>query len=71
MTKPTKSLSYDEALKRLETIVSQLEEQDQGMDELTQLVREASTLVKTCKMKLKMTEEEIKNSFIEEDGSLD
>jgi len=71
MTKATKSPSYDEALKRLETIVSQLEEQEQGMDELTQLVREASTLVKTCKMKLKMTEEEIKNSFIEEDGSPD
>lgn len=69
MNKTTENLSYDEALSRLETIVSQLEEQDLGMDELTYLVREASSLVKTCRKKLKMTEEEIKNSFLEEDNT--
>lgn len=71
MSKTTENLSYDEALSRLETIVAQLEEQDLGMDELTRLVREAGSLVKTCRKKLKVTEEEIRNSFLEEDQAED
>lgn len=67
MNKTTKNLSYDEAFSRLEAIVAQLEEQDLGMDELTGLVREASSLVKTCRKKLKATEEEINSSFLDDD----
>ncbi|MBD3630937.1 exodeoxyribonuclease VII small subunit [Cyclobacterium sp.] len=67
MNKKKDEPGYDEALKRLEMIVGKLEEEDQGMDELTQLVKEASQLVKVCKKKLKMTEEEIKQAFLDED----
>jgi exodeoxyribonuclease VII small subunit len=58
--------SYDEAMKRVEEIVAQLEQDDRGIDELAALVKEASTLVKTCKRKLKTTEEDIARAFEEE-----
>lgn len=58
--------SYDQAMKRIEEIVAQLEQDDRGIDELAALVKEASTLVKTCKRKLKATEEDIARAFEEE-----
>ena len=60
------SISYDKALKRVEEIVSILEKGDKGIDELSELVKEASALVKQCKNKLRMTEEEITNALNEE-----
>lgn len=60
------SISYDKALKRVEEIVSILEKGDKGIDELSELVKEASGLVKQCKNKLRMTEEEINNALNEE-----
>jgi len=60
------NLGYDEAIGRLEQIVRKLEEDDQGMDELTSMVKEASHLVKLCKKKLKMTTEEITKAFDED-----
>jgi exodeoxyribonuclease VII small subunit len=61
------NLSYDKALKRIEEIVSILEKGDKGIDELSELVKEASLLVKQCKNKLRMTEEEINTALNEED----
>lgn len=61
------NLSYDKSLKRIEEIVSILEKGDKGIDELSELVKEASELVKKCKNKLRMTEEEIKNAITHED----
>jgi exodeoxyribonuclease VII small subunit len=61
------NLSYDKSLKRIEEIVSILEKGDKGIDELSELVKEASDLVKKCKNKLRMTEEEIKNAITHED----
>jgi exodeoxyribonuclease VII small subunit len=61
------NLSYDKSLKRIEEIVSILEKGDKGIDELSELVKEASDLVKKCKNKLRMTEEEIKNAISHED----
>ncbi|EPR69108.1 exodeoxyribonuclease VII small subunit [Cyclobacterium qasimii] len=43
------NLSYDEAISRLDHLVKQLEEGEQGMDDLTKMVKEASDLVKVCK----------------------
>lgn len=57
------ALSYDKALHRIEEIVKQLEEDDKGIDELSSLVQEASGLIKDCKMKLRMTEEDIMKAF--------
>jgi exodeoxyribonuclease VII small subunit len=61
------SISYDKALKRVEEIVSMLEKGDKGIDELSELVKEASGLVKLCKNKLRMTEDEINNALNEEE----
>lgn len=62
---PTK-LSYDEATSRIEEILTALEQGEKGMDELAELVKEASALVRQCKLKLRKTADEI-NSALEED----
>lgn len=56
-------LSYDQALMRLQEIVEALEKGEKGMDELTILVKEASELMKFCRKKLRMTEEEINQAL--------
>lgn len=61
------SFSYDKAITRIEAIVSQLEENDKSIDELAALVKEASSLVKACKKKLRTTEEDIAKAFDSED----
>ncbi len=66
MSKKNEPISYDKALSRIEEIVSQLEGDDKSMDELEGLVKEASNLIKVCRQKLKMTEEEISKAFLEE-----
>ncbi|MCH7409415.1 exodeoxyribonuclease VII small subunit [Belliella sp. DSM 111904] len=58
-------LSYDQAVKRIEEIVSILESGDKGIDQLSALVKEASTLVKDCREKLRNTENEINKAFEE------
>lgn len=60
------TFSYDKALNRIEEIVRQLEEDNKSIDELSALVKEASGLIKECKLKLKMTEEDILKAFGEE-----
>ncbi|MEX2593186.1 MAG: exodeoxyribonuclease VII small subunit [Anditalea sp.] len=60
------TLSYDKALHRIEEIVRQLEEDNKSIDELSALVKEASGLIKDCKLKLRMTEEDILKAFGEE-----
>lgn len=57
MEKETKT--YDQAVKRIEEILELLESGDKGMDELGELVKEASQLMKFCKERLRKTEEEI------------
>jgi exodeoxyribonuclease VII small subunit len=59
-------LTYDQALSRIEEIVALLEDGNKGMDELSALVAEAAFLVKHCKSRLRMTEEEISKAFEEE-----
>jgi exodeoxyribonuclease VII small subunit len=63
-----KAFSYDKAMQRIEQIVAQLEGDDKSIDELASLVMEASLLVKECKKKLKMTEQEIAKAFDEGDS---
>ena len=57
------SLSYDRALERLEEIIGLLEMDNKGIDELSELVKEASGLIKDCKGKLRTTEEDIQKAF--------
>ena len=58
-----KTFSYDKAIARIEEIVDILESGEKGMDELSALVKEASLLVKQCKVKLRTTEEEINQAL--------
>lgn len=65
-TEKNKGFSYDKAMLRIEQIVEQLEGDDKSIDELADLVREASLLVKECKHKLKVTEQDITKAFEED-----
>ena len=56
----TKKESYSEAMKRLETIVSQIESGELDIDELGKQLKEAQKLIKFCRDKLYKADEEIK-----------
>jgi exodeoxyribonuclease VII small subunit len=56
-------LTYTESMNRLELILSELEEGKKSVDELSALVKEAADLVKSCRNKLKSTEDEISKAF--------
>ena len=55
--------SYTQAMQRLEMILSQLEEGNKTVDELSDLVKEAAFLVKICREKLRTTEADIQKAF--------
>lgn len=56
-------MTYSQAMQRLESILSQLEEGDKSVDELSDLVKEAAELVKFCRVKLRNTEGDIQTAF--------
>lgn len=53
-------MKYEEAIKELETIVSQIEKNELDIDQLTERLKDAKELLKLCKDKLYKTDEEIK-----------
>ncbi|WP_420387304.1 exodeoxyribonuclease VII small subunit [Roseivirga sp.] len=59
----SKELSYKEALTRINQIVNRIENEDPDIDELSQLVKEATALIAQCKEKLENTETEIQSSL--------
>lgn len=48
-----KELTFEESMKRLETIVSTLEQNEESLDKTIDLFEEGLTLVKNCESKLK------------------
>ena len=58
-----KDYTYTQAMQRLEAILAQLEEGSSSVDTLSELVKEATTLVNFCKEKLITTEEEVQKAF--------
>ena len=56
----TRKESYSEAMKRLETIVSQIESGELDIDELGNQLKEAQKLIKFCRDKLYKADDEIK-----------
>lgn len=56
-------LSYKEALERINRIVERIENNDPDIDELSNLVKEATGLIAQCKEKLENTEAEIQSSL--------
>ena len=59
----SENLSYKEALKRINEIVDRIENEDPDIDELSNLVKEATLLITSCKAKLENTEAEIQSSL--------
>lgn len=51
--------TYSAAILELEEIVSEIENADIGVDELSEKVKRASELIKICKDRLYKTEEEV------------
>lgn len=54
------NMKYEDAMKRLEELVQQMESGDVSIESLTQKLKEAKQLIQLCKDKLTKTEEEIK-----------
>ena len=64
----TKKESYSEAMKRLETIVSQIESGELDIDELGNQLKEAQKLIKFCRDKLYKADEEIKKMLCDDEN---
>ncbi len=59
----TKTLSYKQAIDRINEIVDIIENQDPDIDSLSKLVKEATQLIEQCKGKLENTEAEIQSTL--------
>lgn len=64
----TKKETYSEAMKRLETIVSQIESGELDIDELANQLKEAQKLLKFCRDKLYKADAEIKKMLSSDDN---
>ncbi len=53
-------LKYNEAVKRLDEIIAQIEDDDIDVDELSLQVKEAVELIRTCKAKIDKAELDVK-----------
>lgn len=63
------TLSFEDALKRLETIVQRLESGDASLDESIELYTEGDQLKKQCEARLKSAQEKIDRIVLGADGS--
>ena len=64
-----KELTYEQAIGRVEQIVSSLESQETSLDELAALLKEAQELLSFCKERLMKAEEDINKTLSEGDGT--
>jgi exodeoxyribonuclease VII small subunit len=60
-----KKISYTEAMKELEEIVTEIEQGEITIDTLSEKVKRASELIRICKNKLIATEEDV-NKILKE-----
>lgn len=60
-------MKYEEAMKRLEEIVAQIEGGKLDIDMISERLKEAQTLIKFCKDKLYETDEEVRRILETED----
>ena len=51
----TKKFNYKKTLEEIETIVEKIETEEVDVDELSELVKKAASLIKQCKDKLRDT----------------
>jgi len=59
------NITYTEAFEELKEIVDQLENDNISVDELTEKMKRATTLMKICRDKLTKTEEEVNKTITE------
>lgn len=64
----SKKQSYDEALEELQNIVSEIESEEIGVDELSKKVKRAAELLKFCQSKLRQTEQDVNDILSQFDG---
>ena len=62
-----KKMTYEEAMKKLETIVEQIESDELDIDSLSAKLKEAQTLMAYCKDRLFKADEEIRK-LLDSDG---
>lgn len=55
-----KELTYTQAMKELEQIVAQLEDNSLDIDQLSEKVKKAQRLIAFCRERLTQTDEEVK-----------
>lgn len=53
-------VKYSKAIKKLDEIISKIESEEIDVDELSDRVKEAVTLIKVCKDKIEKAEMEVK-----------
>lgn len=63
MTKQKTKLTYESALQELQGIVTQLQEEAVGMDDLSEKVSRAAELLAFCREKLRETERKVEDLF--------
>lgn len=54
-----KDIKYSEAISEIESILNKIEQEEMDIDELSEKVKQVSSLVKFCKKKLHQTENDI------------
>lgn len=59
-------MKYEQAVRELEQIVERMENDELDIDQLSEQLKRAKTLVKLCKDKLTKTDEEIKKLLSED-----
>lgn len=64
----TREQTYDEAMKRLEQLVAQIEGNEGGIDALAEKLEEAQRLMRFCKEKLYKADAEIQNLLQADEG---
>lgn len=62
-------INYTEAFEELQTIVSEIEQGEISVDELSEKVKRAAQLIKICKSKLTTTEEDVNKILKELDAA--
>ncbi len=60
--------NYTEAFEELQTIVTEIEQGEITVDELSEKVKRAAALIKICKTKLSTTEEDVNKILLELKG---
>lgn len=65
----SENVNYTEAFEELQKIVSEIEQGEISVDELSEKVKRAAYLIKICKLKLSTTEEDVNKILKELDGS--